>query len=153
MVIDGKERDVSFEELTLSNNLALEALARLLIDKKLLESKDLFVSQAVLTGESIPVEKYDTLGAVAEKSATAAASADAAVLLIAANEGVREQSRRHGYLLSLLGILVQFGAVYALTPTWALTGGAVAGLPFGIAMIGLLLWSFARKAAGHGWLR
>jgi bifunctional enzyme CysN/CysC len=33
-----------------------------------------------------------------------AASADAAVLLIAANEGVREQSRRHGYLLSLLGI-------------------------------------------------
>jgi bifunctional enzyme CysN/CysC len=35
---------------------------------------------------------------------TGAASADAAVLLIAANEGVREQSRRHGYLLSLLGI-------------------------------------------------
>lgn len=33
-----------------------------------------------------------------------AASADAAVLLIAANEGVCEQSRRHGYLLSLLGI-------------------------------------------------
>lgn len=33
-----------------------------------------------------------------------AASADAAFLLIAANEGVREQSRRHGYLLSLLGI-------------------------------------------------
>ena len=33
-----------------------------------------------------------------------AAGADAAVLLIAANEGVREQSRRHGYLLSLLGI-------------------------------------------------
>jgi bifunctional enzyme CysN/CysC len=35
---------------------------------------------------------------------TGAASADAAVLLIAANEGVQEQSRRHGYLLSLLGI-------------------------------------------------
>ena len=35
---------------------------------------------------------------------TGAASADAAVLLIAANEGVREQSRRHGFLLSLLGI-------------------------------------------------
>ena len=35
---------------------------------------------------------------------TGAASADAAILLIAANEGVREQSRRHGYLLSLLGI-------------------------------------------------
>ena len=35
---------------------------------------------------------------------TGAASANAAVLLIAANEGVQEQSRRHGYLLSLLGI-------------------------------------------------
>ena len=35
---------------------------------------------------------------------TGAATADAAVLVIAANEGVREQSRRHGYLLSLLGV-------------------------------------------------
>jgi bifunctional enzyme CysN/CysC len=35
---------------------------------------------------------------------TGASSADAAVLVIAANEGVREQSRRHAYLLSLLGI-------------------------------------------------
>src|SRR3979411_3261355 len=35
---------------------------------------------------------------------TGASNADAAVLVIAANEGVREQSRRHGYLLSLLGI-------------------------------------------------
>ncbi len=35
---------------------------------------------------------------------TGAAAADAAVLLIDAEEGVREQSRRHGYLLHLLGI-------------------------------------------------
>lgn len=35
---------------------------------------------------------------------TGAASAEAALLLIDANEGVQEQSRRHGYLLSLLGI-------------------------------------------------
>ena len=35
---------------------------------------------------------------------TGAARADAALLLIAANEGVREQSRRHGYLLALLGL-------------------------------------------------
>ena len=35
---------------------------------------------------------------------TGAASADAAILIIAGNEGVREQSRRHGYLLSLLGV-------------------------------------------------
>src|SRR6202023_3238031 len=35
---------------------------------------------------------------------TGASTADAALLVIAANEGVREQSRRHAYLLSLLGI-------------------------------------------------
>jgi bifunctional enzyme CysN/CysC len=35
---------------------------------------------------------------------TGAASADTAVIVIAADEGVREQSRRHGQLLSLLGI-------------------------------------------------
>lgn len=35
---------------------------------------------------------------------TGAASAQAALLLIDAQEGVREQSRRHGYLLSLLGV-------------------------------------------------
>jgi bifunctional enzyme CysN/CysC len=35
---------------------------------------------------------------------TGAANADAAVVVIAADEGVRDQSRRHGQLLSLLGI-------------------------------------------------
>lgn len=35
---------------------------------------------------------------------TGAAHADAALLLIDAKEGVQEQSKRHGYLLSLLGI-------------------------------------------------
>src|ERR1700758_973648 len=35
---------------------------------------------------------------------TGASRADAAVLVIAANEGVREQSRRHAYLLRLLGV-------------------------------------------------
>jgi bifunctional enzyme CysN/CysC len=35
---------------------------------------------------------------------TGAAQADAALLLIDASEGVREQTRRHGYLLQLLGV-------------------------------------------------
>jgi len=35
---------------------------------------------------------------------TGASSADAAILVIGADEGVREQSRRHAYLLGLLGI-------------------------------------------------
>ncbi len=41
MVVDGKERDVSFEELALSNNLAQEALVRLLIEKKIIEPKEM----------------------------------------------------------------------------------------------------------------
>jgi bifunctional enzyme CysN/CysC len=35
---------------------------------------------------------------------TGAANADAAILVIAANEGVQEQSKRHAYLLNLLGV-------------------------------------------------
>lgn len=43
-------------------------------DVKLIESRDLFISQAVLTGESLPVEKYDTSAHVAEKSSCIHAS-------------------------------------------------------------------------------
>lgn len=35
---------------------------------------------------------------------TGAASADAAIVVVAADEGIREQSRRHGQLLNLLGL-------------------------------------------------
>lgn len=41
MVINGVERDVSFEELALSNNLAQESLVRLLIEKGLFKPKEL----------------------------------------------------------------------------------------------------------------
>jgi hypothetical protein len=55
MVVDGKEKDISFEELALSNNLALEALVRLLIDKKLFEPKDLLDAM-----ETVKKERYRT---------------------------------------------------------------------------------------------
>jgi len=41
MVVDGKVRDVSFEELALSNNLAQEALVRLLVEKKVIDPREL----------------------------------------------------------------------------------------------------------------
>ena len=56
-------------------------------------------------------------------------------------------------LLSLLAIVVQFGSIYAITPTWALTGIGGGILPLGIALFGLFLWQYARKAAARGWLR
>ena len=55
-------------------------------------------------------------------------------------------------LLSLLAILVQFGSIYALTPTWVLTGIGGVILPLCIGAFGLFLWWYARKAAARGWL-
>ncbi len=53
MVIDGKERDVTYEELALSNNLAQEALVRLLIDKKLFKPAELMQMM-----ETVKKERY-----------------------------------------------------------------------------------------------
>lgn len=41
MVVEGKERVVTYEELTLSNNLAQEALVSILIKKKLIDGQEL----------------------------------------------------------------------------------------------------------------
>jgi hypothetical protein len=41
VMIDGKEREVSYEELALSNNLAQEALVRLLVDRGIIDAEDL----------------------------------------------------------------------------------------------------------------
>lgn len=41
LVIDGKERLISYEELALSNNLAQEALVRLLVRKKIIKPEEL----------------------------------------------------------------------------------------------------------------
>lgn len=55
MVVDGQEKDISFEELTLSNNLALEALARVMIEKKLFDPKELLDMM-----ERVRKERYRT---------------------------------------------------------------------------------------------
>lgn len=56
MVVDGQERDVTWEELALSNNLAQEALVRLLIEKKLFEPRELMEMM-----EKVKKERYRTL--------------------------------------------------------------------------------------------
>ncbi len=53
MVINGEERDVTYEELALSNNLAQEALVRVLIEKKLMEPKELMDMM-----ETVKKERY-----------------------------------------------------------------------------------------------
>jgi bifunctional enzyme CysN/CysC len=85
---------------------------------------------------------------------TGAASADAAVLLIAANEGVREQSRRHGYLLSLLGIKQVVVAVNKMdlvdySERLQRGGGGVPEIPQ--AQIGLEARTFVPISARNGY--
>jgi len=64
-------REVPMRELVAGDIVQLSAGDMIPADIRLIESRDLFISQAVLTGEALPVEKYDTLGDVAAKSAGA----------------------------------------------------------------------------------
>ena len=53
MVVNGRERLVTYEELALSNNLAQEALVRLLIEKKMFVPKELMEMM-----ETVKKERY-----------------------------------------------------------------------------------------------
>jgi Mg2+-importing ATPase len=63
-----EKREVPFEELVPGDIVHLSAGDMIPADIRLVTSKDLFVSQSALTGEAMPVEKYDTLAGVVEKS-------------------------------------------------------------------------------------
>ena len=49
-------------------------------DVRLIASRDLFISRAILTGEAIPIEKYDAMGNVAQKSSDGEVSSENALL-------------------------------------------------------------------------
>jgi hypothetical protein len=51
MIVNGEERDVTFQELALSNNLAQEALVRLLIKKKMIDAKELMEMMELVKNE------------------------------------------------------------------------------------------------------
>lgn len=53
IVVNGQEREISFEELALSNNLAQEALVRLLVQKNIVEPKELLEEM-----EQVRKERY-----------------------------------------------------------------------------------------------
>ena len=56
MVIDGKERKITYEELALSNNLAQEALVRLLVKKKLIVPDELLEEINAVKNERYRIE-------------------------------------------------------------------------------------------------
>ena len=53
MIVNGQVRDVSYEELALSNNLAQEALVRLLIEKGMFKPEEL-----IKMLETVKKERY-----------------------------------------------------------------------------------------------
>ena len=67
-------REVPMRDLVAGDIVQLSAGDMIPADVRLIESRDLFISQAVLTGEALPVEKYDTLGDVTQKSASSLAA-------------------------------------------------------------------------------
>ena len=74
MGMQAQLREVPMRDLVVGDIVRLSAGDMIPADIRLIESRDLFISQAVLTGEALPVEKYDTLGAVQEKSANSVAA-------------------------------------------------------------------------------
>ncbi|GAA0615309.1 magnesium-translocating P-type ATPase [Paenochrobactrum glaciei] len=77
---DPERNEIPMRDLVPGDIVTLSAGDMIPADIRLIESRDLYVSQAVLTGEALPIEKYDTLGSVAEKSAHAVASSEADML-------------------------------------------------------------------------
>jgi len=60
---NGKFEEINIIELVPGDIISLSAGDMIPADIRVLTSKDLFISQAVLTGESLPVEKYDVSAA------------------------------------------------------------------------------------------
>jgi Mg2+-importing ATPase len=79
-VLVSDKREVPFEDLVPGDIVHLSAGDMIPADIRLISSKDLFVSQSALTGEAMPVEKYDTLAGVVEKSAGEGSTASANAL-------------------------------------------------------------------------
>src|SRR6266496_2753718 len=83
-------------------------IGRILSDTNSLPEGKLEQVQRACAAENMEFEFAFLLDALLEEQEqnmiTGASNADAAVLVIAANEGVQEQSNRHAYLLSLLGV-------------------------------------------------
>ncbi|UAK22231.1 magnesium-translocating P-type ATPase [Kluyvera sp. CRP] len=61
------QEEIAIEELVPGDIISLAAGDLVPADVRLLESRDLFVSQSILSGESLPVEKYDVLASVSGK--------------------------------------------------------------------------------------
>lgn len=72
--------ELPIRELVPGDIITLSAGDMIPADVRLLASRDLFISQAILTGEAIPIEKYDAMGNVSQKSSEDDVSSEHALL-------------------------------------------------------------------------
>lgn len=56
------------------------------------------------------------------------------------------------FALSVVAVLVQMAAAYALTPAWSAYGLAGLVMPVMVVAIAVFLWWYARNAAVKGWI-
>jgi Mg2+-importing ATPase len=63
-----KAKEIPIQEIVSGDIIELSAGDMIPADARLIESKDLFVSQSVLTGEALPVEKHVTLPTTMDKA-------------------------------------------------------------------------------------
>lgn len=74
------QQEIPINQLVPGDIILLSAGDMIPADLRLINSRDLFVSQAILTGEAIPVEKYDAMGCVSPKSVDAGAGSEGELL-------------------------------------------------------------------------
>ena len=67
---DGQYQEIPLQDIVMGDLIKLSAGDMIPADLRIIQSKDLFVSQASLTGESYPVEKKAELGTEASDSPT-----------------------------------------------------------------------------------
>ena len=76
----GVRKEIPLRDLVPGDIVHLSAGDMVPADVRLISAKDLFISQSALTGESLPVEKYDTLRDVVQKHAAGPIGAGASPL-------------------------------------------------------------------------
>lgn len=74
------KQEIAIKQLVPGDIILLSAGDMIPADLRLIKSRDLFISQAILTGEAIPIEKYDAMGSIASKSVDADASSESELL-------------------------------------------------------------------------
>jgi len=66
---------------------------------------------------------------------------------------MRQSWARPAFIVSLAGIVVEFGWVFLRTPILSAAGPSAAILPAAIFIVGIFLIWFSGLAIGRGWLR